>query len=138
MVWVVGSCCVELVDLTLLGFFDHVLNFKLGGRIDLLVVQVGWHTQFILLEVFFVLLSVEGTVHDFDIDLELLSVYFLEVAQCKSPQSTLYLNCIALFVELLGKVLDGPDKQWIFATFLSLLHLFFNHVFLLHSQKLKN
>ena len=80
MVWIVGGSCIQLVYLDLLVFLLYFLDFKLRSWIYLLLVEIGWHTELILLKVLFVLLSIKWIVDDLNLYFE-LCVHLPEIAQ---------------------------------------------------------
>ena len=99
MVGIVGRRGIQLVYLDLLVFFLNFFDLKLRSRVYLLLVEIGWHTKLILLEVLFVLLSIKWIVDYLDLDLQ-LCVHFPEIAQRQSPVDSLNLDSIALLVKL--------------------------------------
>ena len=138
----IGSSCIELVDALLLELDVDLFDLELGHRVYLLDVKVGRHAVLVLFVVLFGLLYVEWTVHDLDVHFQ-ASRLLLKVGKRKAPMGTLYMNRIALFVEIIGQAINRPDKKGLFRVFpegvsRSLLGVILDYFLLLDLQQLKN
>ena len=114
----------------------YVFNFVLSGRIYLLLVQIGRHFEFVLLKVIFGLSDVKGVIHQLDFYLE-AGLLFLEIAEGKTPLSSLDINRITLLVEVVGDIVYSPDQERLSGSDSSEPMLFIEYGFPLLFQKVE-